>query len=239
LLAALSFLKQYFHHLPAPTMSSSKPIKGHCNNLGLVQQVTKMQTCKTPNPTWTIENDYDLHNKILQTILCIPSTKLHHVKGHQSNTKQVEDLLYEAILLNIECSKQAHINLETLPINANPHPALPASYPHLHIQNQTIYINTQSTLENTTDSCFYHNYLVKKFKWSDDIPNHIKWGIIELSMHQLKPNNKIQIQKIIHEWISTKNSPGNNLSQEQDHLCPVQTSTRNTCQTVSLESNHG
>jgi len=137
LLAALSFLKQYFSHLPALTMSSSKPIKGHCNNLGLIQQVTKMQTCKTPNPTWMIENNYNLHNKILQTILCIPSTKLHHVKGHQNNTKQVEDLLYKAIL-NIECDKQAHINLETLPINANLHPTLPASYPHLCIQNQTI-----------------------------------------------------------------------------------------------------
>jgi len=37
-------------------------IKGYCNNLDLIQQVTKMQNCKTPNPSWTIKNDYDWHN---------------------------------------------------------------------------------------------------------------------------------------------------------------------------------
>ncbi len=58
-----------------------------------------------------IENNYNLHNEILQTPLRIPfSTELHHVKGYQNNTQQVEDLSYEAIL-NIECDKQACSNL--------------------------------------------------------------------------------------------------------------------------------
>jgi len=143
------------------------------------------------------------------------STELHHVKGHQNNTQQVEDLLYKATL-NIECNKQARINLETLPINANPHPTLPASYPHLCIQNQIIVCQYPEYIQEHNRLPLYHNYLIKKFKWSDDIPNQIEWGIIKLSMCQLKPNDKIRIQKIIHEWIPTKISLGNNPSQEQD-----------------------
>jgi len=45
MLAAFSFLEQYLHHLPVPTMPSSLQIKGYCDNLGLIQQVTKMKDC--------------------------------------------------------------------------------------------------------------------------------------------------------------------------------------------------
>jgi len=105
LLAAFSFLEQYLHQLPVLATPTSTKIKGYCDNLGLIQQITKMKASKTPNPTWTIENDYDLYNKILQTILRIPfTTELHHVKGHQDSKNKDEALSYEATQ-NIECDK--------------------------------------------------------------------------------------------------------------------------------------
>jgi len=221
LLAAFTFLEQYLHRLPVPAMLPSPKIKGYCDNLGLLQQITKMKTSKTPNPTWTIENDYDLYNEILQTILRIPfATELHHVKGHQDSKNKDEALSYEATL-NIECDKCARINLETLPINTNPHPMLPASYPHLRIKDQTIVRQLADYIRENHRLPLYHNYLVKKFKWTNDIPNQIEWGVIELAMRQFKSNDKICIRKMIHEWIPTKISPGNNPSHEQDRLCPT------------------
>jgi len=93
---------------------------------------------------------------------------------------------------------------------------LPASYPHLRIQNQTIVCQLTDYIREHHHLPHYHNYLIKKFKWTNDIPNQIEWGIIELSMRQFKSNDKIRIRKMIHEWIPTKISLGNNPSHEQD-----------------------
>jgi len=90
-----------------------------------------MLTNHIPNLSWAIANDYDLHNEILHTICRIPlPISLHHVKGHQDKDIPVQDLPYEA-QLNIDCDKQAHINLASFPINLRSNPNLPTSYPHL------------------------------------------------------------------------------------------------------------
>jgi len=43
-------------------------ICGFCDNSGLIQQVQALQDNKIPNPSQAISNDYDLINKIYQTI---------------------------------------------------------------------------------------------------------------------------------------------------------------------------
>jgi len=204
LLAALSFLEQYLHHLSVPPASTPPLIKGYCNNSGLIQQVNKMHTNKIPNPSWAIKNDYDLHNKIVHTILCLPlPTKLFHIKGHQDNDTQVEDLLYKA-RLNIECNKQARTNLASFPINVKPNPTLPTSYPHLQIGNQTILRQHLNYIhKNNLLLPIYHTCLTNKFKWTNDLQTQIEWGIIEPAMRQLPPNNCTRIRKMIHKWIPT------------------------------------
>jgi len=79
-------------------------------------------------------NDYNLTNESYQTIqrLPIPLT-LQHIKGHQDQNTKIEDLPTEA-QLNIACDKQARDNLKTFPINLQPHPSLPSTFPHLQIK---------------------------------------------------------------------------------------------------------
>jgi len=112
ILAAITFLEHYINATGLIPPNQSPPITGFCDNNGLVQQVTKMQTDRIPNPAQTIANGYDLTNEIYQTIqhLPIPLT-LQHVKEHQDSKNF--GLFNRDATLNIEADKLAKETLET------------------------------------------------------------------------------------------------------------------------------
>jgi len=64
-LAAFTFLETYIKLTVANEPATRPNIQGHCNNLGLIQQLETMCTSKLFNPAWTIANDYNLYTKIL------------------------------------------------------------------------------------------------------------------------------------------------------------------------------
>jgi len=198
------FLEHYFNHMQIMVAQGRANIQAYCDNLGLIQQVDKMQTNQIPNPSWAIDNDYDLHVKILHTIQCITlPISLHHIKGHQDDDTPVEQLPYAA-QLNICCNKQASVNLAMLPQQYQPHPALPTTYPHLQIKDQVIvrqYIEYYICEAHHLPS--YDTYLTTKFKWLPNTTHQIEWQTTEYAMHKLTKANHIQIQKIIHEWTPT------------------------------------
>jgi len=129
------FIKKYIQVLDTQPPPDPPTIHGYCNNSGLIQQVTALQSERIPNPSQTIANNYDLSNKIYQMILRIPfPVKLHHVKGYQDTMTEIKDLPYEA-QLNIVCDACTCDNLANLPPNIQPHMTLPSAYPHLSINN--------------------------------------------------------------------------------------------------------
>jgi len=131
-LAAFTFLEIY-NKITATDINSRPTIQGHCDNLGLIQQLETMRTSKIFNPAWTIANDYDLYAEILQTCKRLPfPTQFHHVKGHQDASTPISDLPFVA-QLNVECDKRARIAIASLPPGTQVHPSLPASFPHLQI----------------------------------------------------------------------------------------------------------
>jgi len=66
----------------------------------------------------------------------------------------------------------------------------------------------------------YHHYLTEKFKWAPGTTHQIEWQIIGTTLRRLTPPERIRIRKIIHEWIPTRVSPGNQPTEESDRLCP-------------------
>ncbi len=66
----------------------------------------------------------------------------------------------------------------------------------------------------------YYKYLTIKFRWPQNTTDQIEWQVIKLAMNRFTPPDRIRIRIIIHEWIPTQVSPGNNPSKETDHLCP-------------------
>jgi len=178
----MMFLKKYLQATNYLPTESTHPIVGYCDNLGLIQLVTAMQTNKIPNPSQAISNDYDLTNKIFQMILCLPVTiTLSHIKGHQDNNTPTEELPYPA-QLNITCDERARSALATLPINVQPHPALPSAYPQLQIWNQVIVWQLPEYMQEAARLPAYKQYLATKYHWSPQVPSTIEWTIIEFTM---------------------------------------------------------
>jgi len=107
-LSTFTFLEKYVQasnlHLPPYPAT----IIGYCDNSGLIQQINALQTETIPTPSQTLSNNYDLSNKIHQIIQRIPiPILLCHIKGHQNNDNDIEDLPHKA-QLNITCNDQAN-----------------------------------------------------------------------------------------------------------------------------------
>jgi len=66
----------------------------------------------------------------------------------------------------------------------------------------------------------YHQYLMKKFKWQPRVIEMIEWRIIELTSRRSTLPDQTCIQKLTHEWLLTRISPGNTPTNKQDKLCP-------------------
>jgi len=90
-----------------------------------------------------------------------------------------------------------------LPTNTKPHPTLPATYLHLHINDQVIVRQILDYLRESHLLPTYKVYLMSKFQWQDNIFNQIEWQTMEYAMQKLAKSDHIQIQKIIHEWTPT------------------------------------
>jgi len=129
-------------------------------------------------------NNYDLANKIYQTIHQLPMpVKLQHIKGHQEKKTLVEELPHEA-QLNITCDKRAQENLKNLSLNTQQNPTLPYAYPHLRIHNQTIVRNLPDYMQEYDCLPVYKQYLSKKFQWNLPLTNHIEWRTIAYAMQR-------------------------------------------------------
>jgi len=165
LLAGFAFLEHYFIQTQVTNDWTRATIRAYCDNLGLIEQITKMQTSQIPNPNGSTENDYNLHVKILQMIKCLLlRVSLFHVKGHQDDDTPTDQLPYKA-QLNIQCNEQACQNLAMLLTNTKPHPMLPATYPHLYINNQAIVRQILDYLRESHLLPTYKAYLTSKFLW--------------------------------------------------------------------------
>jgi len=104
-LSAFTFLEKYIQASDLTFPHHPAIINGYCDNSGLIQQIQALQNETGPNLSQTLSNDYDLSNEIHQTIRWIPiPVILRHVKGHQDNNTDIEDLPHEA-QLNIACDE--------------------------------------------------------------------------------------------------------------------------------------
>jgi len=117
----LIFLEKYLSATQANPPPNSAPIKGYCNNLGVIQQVSYLQGWQIPNPNDTITNDYNLAQESFTATRHIPiPITLHHVRGHQDKKQPITKLPHEA-QLNIICNEKARKALENYPENLSPH----------------------------------------------------------------------------------------------------------------------
>jgi len=131
ILTVLSYFQNYLNSFPIIIPPATK-IRLYCDNQGVLDHI---QAKEPLYPRDTIQDDYPIIREIqlmIQTIQLI-TVHLHHVTGHQ-DAKKLKGPLTTQETLNIECDHRATTLNDTLIDHPAPyHPSLPASYPHLQI----------------------------------------------------------------------------------------------------------
>jgi len=182
ILTVLSYFQNYLSSFPIIIPPATK-IQLYCDNQGILDCI---QANEPIYPCDTIQDDYPIIREIqilIQTIQPI-TVHLHHVTGHQDEKKLKRPLTTQETL-NIKCDHRATtLNNTLIDHPASYHPSLPASYPHLQIDQHTTIRQLQSKLrEAATHPDYYHHYLCKKFDWDASIPDKIQWQVFRIAYH--------------------------------------------------------
>ena len=242
-LSALRFLYHFITYYGIKVNPAVQPSTGlyFCDNQGVITWVTELLSLKYPAPALAIRDDYDLYIQIktaINDLSNVCSIQMAHVKGHQNCiVSQCDKLSYEA-QLNIHCHSLAHLSFPTHhgSSTSKPTPQFPATKYHLKINNEVITSKLASRMRAAATMQDYHEYLCKKFCWTDSNCDSVQWSSIGCTLQWFRSSDQWQLWKFLHDWLPLNAF----LSKQQHHhdpLCP-------TCQTAIedhwhfLECNH-
>jgi len=220
ILTMLRFLMHYVTHFPL-VWNRAHPIRLYCDNNGILQRI-RPPTTKEP-PKITILNDYDVVAEIKRTLQALAPLKieLHHIKGHQDDKTATHDLSLPATL-NIECDSRANRELPLLQDYSifTPHPKFPSAYPYLQINNRNIVRDLAETLRHAATSPDYREYLQEKHDWTQSDSYEVNWNAIKLAMKHVKPTERRNLQKFLHDWLPYRASHRRGDVSHDETLCP-------------------
>ena len=221
-LLAFQFLLHYcrYHKI---VWSPLQPLTGlyYCDNKGMIQHVDALLKLQIRSPTLTIWDDFDLYFQITKTVKDLKdhlSLSVLHVKGHQDDHKLVEELSYQA-QLNVECDMGA---AEFFPMfqhlsTSQPMPCLPASLPTLLIHGEVVESKLVKHMHAAAMTQDYHEYLCKKFQWTDEQCDSIQWSALQTALQHFPQPDQQWFHKFLHDWL-----PLNAFLQKQEsHLDPM------------------
>ena len=191
-----------------------------------------------------IDSDVDIELQILfelKKLRIIHDVKVYHVKGHQDSIKSSSKLSHDE-LMNIHANKLCK---EARLLNE------PSVY-HMFPQNDaTFFINDIPINSEYAKYAkkYYHSmctrhFFKKKYQWNDHIIDSIWWNIHAKALKSLEANNRIRIQKFIHNRMPTnkrqkayyqhKSDICNNCfnySETEDHIIKCRTTSRKDIRT--------
>jgi len=219
-LTALSFLQHYIQHFPT-TYHSPPRIYVCCDNQGMITCINNHHE-QPLNPNHTLFDQYGVFHVIHSTTHDLAPLQIRyiHVHGHQDTRTKNKPLPLEA-KLNIECDKAATKLHTTLTADQYPnhHPFIPSAHPYLTIQGNHIIHHVKQQLCDAYTTHPYTEYLIKKYKWTPQIPNTIAWHALHIAIDRFKASEQQIIQKFIHGWLPLQTRP-QVTSTSTDKLCP-------------------
>jgi len=150
-LVGLLFLRYYISCFSPETYHGAK-FQCHCDNQGILTNVTEMRSSAIKRPNDTTSDDFDLYAAICQATshshpVCVT---FHHIKGHQDKDPQRPLTIVEQ--LNVECDKRAksYTSSASNHSTAYENPQILIAQPHLLIGNKTICRKVISALQMAT-----------------------------------------------------------------------------------------
>jgi hypothetical protein len=174
------------------------PLTVVSDNAGLLQRISSALCSKYVKPRKFLSSEIDLEMQIVDTLnLLNTAVTFSHVKGHQDDSIDPEDLPWHA-QLNIRCDTIATETLAT--VDHDPIvPFLPASALSLTIQSTTITHHVPSKIRRLYVSMKQRPYLTKHHEWSSPaLFDQVHWDVVRPAFLSFSFAKK----KRLTEWIN-------------------------------------
>jgi hypothetical protein len=192
-------------------------IKMYCDNKALVGVINKHRKQNLTMKEY-YKADVDIELQILSQLLKLEaagvSISIHHVKGHQDKTIPFHKLSRPA-QLNTIADKMATNALQD---PAPKYSEFPATSVYVTINYTYTTSNIAKTWRKAHLSQDLRQYLIKKYKWKPNVPDHIWWKLVEPVIRKYKENDKIRINKILYERLP-HNHNNNKIDNEIEDKC--------------------
>jgi len=229
-LAGLLFLRYYISCFPKETYHGAK-IQCHCDNQGIITNVTAMRTNVIQRPNDTTSDDFDLYAAICQAAAQSHPVRVtfSHVKGHQDKDPQRPLATVEQ--LNVECDKRAksYTKSASSQSTAYGNPQIPIAQPHLLIGNKNICRKVISALRMATAVPPYRMALQKKFQWTRGDFDNIQWSNIESALNSLLLEDQRRLILFLHDKLPLRASKAH--PHRGSQMCP-------SCQRETEDARH-
>ena len=173
MLCGLLFLKHlclYCGHI------NSMPLQTvYCDNLGLITKVNKLLQFRLAPTQAALHSEYDVLATIhflLQAFPQLPT--ISHVKGHQDDDTDYEDLSLPA-QLNCDADVLATAELRDYPTTCTHVPLLPPAQTQLSIGGITVSRKLAPTIRRQNGLRLLKKYMHERFDWSNNILESVNW----------------------------------------------------------------
>jgi hypothetical protein len=171
----LSVSRFLFHIQDFCACTDKWVIKMMTDNQGLLTRVMTEMQYETPFPNITLLLDWDITNKISQSLRNLhSSTILTHVKGHQDDHRQYCDLPLDA-QLNVDADTEAGYYQCMYPAKRPLVLQLPSNGVQLHISGNVICSKVKRSIREAFSVPPYLQYIEKRFHWTRAISDTVDW----------------------------------------------------------------
>ena len=190
----LHLLEIYFKHPLQPTTI-------WCDNLSVVKTVNKLISRNRPEfPNETLRPSWDILQAIRRNFKLHPEFTLLHVKGHQDNLSDPNDLPFPA-QLNIQADLLANTFQQVSSHATARGPVLPGTGCHLLIENQFIPANHRRHLRTRRGRRQLLQYVQNKHQLSDADVSHIDWDSQARAIRTFQHTSHTFLVKFLSKWL--------------------------------------
>jgi hypothetical protein len=189
------------------------------DNLGLINRLTQLVQYSEHFPNLTLRPDWDILLEMQMAVLDLgrPAT-FSHIKGHQDDHQDYEDLSLEA-RLNVDADHLAGAFRRNDSSIHSHVPRFSSNFAQLQIKDQTVSGSYRQAIRGATSYDPLLAYIQQKNSWSLNTVDMVDWHLHAAALRARPQERSAQLTKLCHEVLPTATRV-NKYDARQSPICP-------------------
>ncbi len=200
MLAILRFLVRLCEFCGSPPLGTEM----FCDNLALVNRVTKRLRCTQWYPNETITSDWDIVQAIVSTLQLFPKCPdIKHVKGHQDDDTPYACLPLEA-QLNVDADAAATEFQDSYGSRRWQVPRIAGNSAQLYLSQKTVTHHYVKNLRHAYSHPLLRAYIGTRNQWPEEVLSTIDWHSLGTACNKHHEQRHFVV-KLTHDILPTRN----------------------------------